>query len=53
MDPRFVAAIRNVDPDVTCDELADIVWLATHNHPETVAAAAGRRADCDIEVPET
>lgn len=30
MDPRFVAAIRNVDPDVTCDELSDIVWLATH-----------------------
>jgi tetratricopeptide (TPR) repeat protein len=30
MDPRFVTAIRKVDPDVTCDELADIVWLATH-----------------------
>lgn len=30
MDPRFVSAVREIDPDVTCDELADIVWLATH-----------------------
>lgn len=30
MDPRFVSAVRDIDPDVTCDELADIVWLATH-----------------------
>jgi tetratricopeptide (TPR) repeat protein len=30
MDPRFVSVVREIDPDVTCDELADIVWLATH-----------------------
>jgi tetratricopeptide (TPR) repeat protein len=29
MDPRFVSAVLKIDPDVTCDELADIVWLAT------------------------
>lgn len=30
MDHRFVEAVRGIDEDVTSDELADIVWLATH-----------------------
>lgn len=29
MDHRYVAAVRRADPDVTSQELADIVWLAT------------------------
>jgi tetratricopeptide (TPR) repeat protein len=42
MDPRFVTAVRGIDPDVTCDELADIVWLATHMPSRRSPADQGR-----------
>jgi hypothetical protein len=30
MIDRFVEAVRRVDPEVTSDELADMIWLAAH-----------------------